>query len=176
MTMAAAVLLAGCGGGSSNKSAGSAQGSGFASREVTAKSGVFRTVIPLGYRYNSGSQAQYQASGPEEGGLSDSLVVTREPLRRGDMNTLARRTLRAAGHQRNIHRLSGPSTQSVGGEPALAMGFYYLPAEGTGEVHLRQVLVSHGEWVYLIHASAVTAQDATSLRALEELISNWHWQ
>lgn len=176
MTMAAAVLLAGCGGGSSNKSAGTASVSGFASREVAAKSGAFRTLVPLAYTYNSGSQAQFQASGPEEGGLADSLVVVRDPLRLGDMNTLARRTLRAAAHQRSIHRLSGPSTQSVGGEPALAVGFYFLPAEGTAEVHLRQVMVSHGGWVYIIRASAVTTQDARSLRALEELISNWHWQ
>jgi len=172
-TVAAVVLFAGCGGGSANKSAGSVS-AGAVSRDVSAKEGGFRTLIPLGYT-KSASETQYNAIGPQEGGIYDTVLVIHEPVRLGDINTLARRTLRVTRHQKRIHHVSQIHRLSVGGEPALAVDYYVSPGGGQGEAHLRQVFVSHGKWVYIIRASAVITQDAVSLRALDEVISNWQW-
>ena len=167
MTLAAVLMFVGCGGGSGKKSVTA----GGVSRVVSARQGAFRTVIPLGYTYSPGA-AQYIAFGPQENGIYDSLVVIREPVRLGDINTLVRRELTAIRRQK-VHQLSRQRS-SVDGEPAIAID-YLAPAQGK-ETHLREVFASHGQWVYVIRTSAVTTQYATSLGALEEVINNWRWR
>ena len=171
-TIAAVVLLAGCGGGSGNKSAGTVSSSG-AREVVSARQGAFRTVVPLGYSY-SPSVTQYRVAGPQEGGIYDVVLVTREPVRLGDMNTLAGRTLRAARRLPKAHQVSQLGGLSVDGEPAVAVD-YVVPAEGR-ETHVRQVFVNHGQWVYVITASSVTTQYATNSGALDEVTGYWRWQ
>jgi hypothetical protein len=172
--IAVAVLFAGCGGGSTNKSAGTVSGSG--SRVVSAKSGKFRTVVPLGFSYITGSQAQYQSSGPEEakGSPVVNLVVIREPAAQGDINAVARRTLSAVRHQPGVRAVSGPLPLSVGGQPALAVE--YGVREKGEESHYRQVLVRHGPWVYYIREAWPARQASTAQSGFEELLSNWQWQ
>jgi hypothetical protein len=171
-TIAAVVLVAGCGGGSGKKSAGTVPVSGF-SRMVSAKSGAFRTVVPIGFT-RIVAAAQYQAAGPEEDGVTTSLVVIREPVRDGDINAVASRTLSAVRHQPGAHDLSRPSALSVGGQPALALD--YAVSETGREWDFRQVFVRYGAYVYYIRETSLPPQYAVALSAFEELLSNWQWQ
>ena len=164
-TIAAVVVFTGCGGGSGKKTG---------TRVVSAKSRTFRTVVPLGgFTYNA-SQAQYAVEGNGvRGGIL--LVVIREPVERvGGIDALARRSLRAARHERGIHQVSGPSALSVGGDPALAMD--YSSREKAGESQLHQIFVRHGKWVYVIREAWPTVQQAAASGALEEVLSHWQWQ
>jgi hypothetical protein len=178
MTIAAVVLFTGCGGGSGNKGVGtknSASTESVGGRQVvSAKDGTFSTVIPLGYTYSPSGPPQYEVRGPKEKGIVDTMIVIHEPVRRGDMNAYARRTLRAVRQQPGLHQLSQLRRLSVGGEPALAID-YVLPALKT-EAHISQVLIGHGEWVYIIRADAPTTGYATASGALEEVIGNWKWR
>ena len=168
--MAAVVLLASCGGGSGKKTA-STVSVGGGRRVVTAKSGGFRTVVPLGYAY-SPCKAQYCAERPQE--ALTSIVVVREPLRIGDVNAELRRTLRALREQPAIHHVSPIQRLSVDGEPGLALD--YAAPEKAGETRVGEVLVGHGEWVYFIRYSSLAARYAVALGAREEVIGSWHWQ
>jgi hypothetical protein len=170
MTLAIVVLVAGCGGGSSKKSAGtlSVSGSGT-SREVSAKEGEFRTVVPLAFENASGYPVQYWARGPEEDGVRTSLIVVRERASKGDINTFARHVLRV------IRRTAVAHLQAlrVDGVPAFAVD--YIATEKPNE-HVRQVMVKHGNWVFLIRDFALPKHYAASLEAQDEVIRNWHWQ
>jgi hypothetical protein len=171
--IAAAVLFAGCGGGSTSKSS---SGTGSVGRPVvSAKSGAFRTVVPLGFTYIR-SQAQYQSTGPEEGkGVPTAdLVVIREPVAQGDINAVARRTVRAVRHEPGARPPSGPLALSVGGQPALAVE--YVVRENGEESHFRQVFVRHGGSVYYIRESWPLRQASAAQSGFEELLSNWQWQ
>jgi len=152
-TIAAVVLLAGCGGGSGNKSAGTEStagaGSAAGSRLATARQGAFRTVVPVGFHHLS-AQTQYNVEGDgARGGIV--LLVIREPAALGGINAFARRVLSAARHEAGVHRLSGPTPLSVAGEPALRVG--YAASEKTGESNILQVLVRHRGWVYFIRGA-----------------------
>ena len=174
MTLAMVMLFAGCGGGSSSKSAPTLSVGG-ANGEVIAKEREFRTVIPPAYT-NYPNAAQYWARGPEEAGFVTSLVVVREKGRKGDIKTYVRRYLRLIRHA--VRRLSHLQALSVDGQPAFAMDWFNT---GTGtaqgkEFHVRQVLVKHGPWVFFIRDFALPRQYAASLGALDEVIRHWHWQ
>jgi hypothetical protein len=178
MTLAAAVLFAGCGGGSSTKSSTKSAHTlsvGGGSGEVIAKEGEFRTVIPRAYT-DYPSAAQYWARGPEEEGFVTSLIVVREPARQADINTVARRARSIFSHF--VRRLSRLEALSVDGQPAFALD-YLVTGGGTAKgkvTHVRQVLVRHGKWIYFIRDIALPTQYATSLEALDEVIRKWHWR
>jgi hypothetical protein len=172
-TIAAVMLLAGCGGGSSNKHAGTVVQSGPI--PIVAKDGEFRTVIPRGYA-NNPSVGQYLASGPVEGGFTTSLLVVREAVSQEvSLNTYAHRLLREFRQvARSVSRLE---PLSVDGEHALAVD-YLVTGSGTAkgkETHVRQVLVKRGRHVLFIRDIALPAQYQASLGALEEVLGNWHW-
>jgi hypothetical protein len=169
MTVAMLLLFAGCGGGSSSKSAKTVNSLGGTSREVTAKEGEFHTVIPQAYEHAAEAPVQYWARGPEENGFRTSVIVVREAVRKGDINAYARRIVRAA--RRAARRISPLQALSVDGVPALAVEYV---TEGTQRV--RQVMVKHGSWVFLIRDFALPKQYPASLEALDEVIRNWHWQ
>ncbi|SRR6266566_1858050 len=169
------VLFAGCGGGSTNKSAGTkAQGGPI---PIPAKEGEFRTVIPRGYT-NNPSVAQYWARGPEaEDGLAINLIVVRQAVPKAvDLKTFADGTLGSFSHRAG--RGSHLEQLSVDGEPAVAAD-YFVTASGTlkgRKTHVRQVWVKHGPWVFFIRDIAPPVQYAASLGALGEVLAKWHWQ
>jgi hypothetical protein len=173
-TIAAVMLFAGCGGGSSNKRAGTVVQGGPI--PAVSKEGEFRTVIPRGYA-NHPSVAQYWAEGPAEGGFATTLLVVRERVSKEvNLNTFVHRALR--GLRQGARSVSRLEPLSVDGEQALAVD-YLVTATGTlkgKETHVRQVLVKHGPWVMFIRDIALPAQYQASLGALEELLGNWHWQ
>jgi hypothetical protein len=174
MTLAMIMLFAGCGSGSSTKSAQTLSVGGT-SREVSGKEGEFRTIIPAAYA-QSESSVQYWARGPEEDGFVTSLLVAREAVRKGDINAFARRTVRVM--RRAARRVSPLQALSVDGVPAFAVD-YIETGGGTAqakEMHVRQVMVKHDNWVSLIRDFALPGQYAASLEALDEVIRNWHWQ
>jgi hypothetical protein len=173
-TIAAVILFAGCGGGSSNKRAGTVLRSGPI--PVVSKDGEFRTVIPRGYA-NHTSVAQYWAEGPAEGGFATALLVVREAVSKEvNLNTFAHRTLRSL--RRAARSVSRLEPLSVDGEQAWALD-YLVTATGTlqgKETHIRQVFVKHGPYVLFIRDIAFPAQYQASLGALDEVLGNWHWQ
>jgi hypothetical protein len=170
LAMAMVMLFAGCGGGSSKKSAQtrSVSGSGT-SREVSAKEGEFRTIIPLAYENAPGYPIQYYARGPEEQGFRTSVIVVREQAGKRDIKTFARRVLRVIRRTAVAHL----QALTVDGVPAYAVD--YLGEEKPHE-HVREVMVQHGGWVFLIRDFALPKQYAASVEAQDEVIRNWHWQ
>jgi hypothetical protein len=174
MTLAVVMLFAGCGGGSSTKSAQTVSGSGT-SRAVSAKEGEFRTIIPAAYT-KAESSVQYWARGPEEDGFVTSVLVARERARKDDINSFARRTVRLM--RRAARRVSRLEALSVDGVPAFAVD-YIVTGGGTAQgkvLHVRQVMVKHGAWIFLIRDFALLKQYPASLEAQDEVIRNWHWQ
>jgi hypothetical protein len=173
--MAAVMLSAGCGGGSSKKGAGTPVQVG--PRVIVAKDGEFRTVIPRGYA-NHPSVAQYWAEGRAENGFATSVLVVRNPASKElSLSTYAHRVLRAfkpsAGES-----VSHLQPLSVDAEPAFAIDYIVM---GTGTLkgtltRARQVLVKHGPWVFFIRDIALPAQYTASLSALDEVLRNWRWQ
>lgn len=174
ITVATVMLFVGCGGGSSKRSAGTPVQVGPG--PIVAKEGEFRTVIPRRYT-NHPSVAQYWANGPEQNGFATSVIVVREAVSKEvDINTYARRVLRAS--RPLTHRLSHLQPLHVAAEPAFALDYLVT---GTGTVqgvvtHVRQVLVKRGGWVFFIRDIALPAQYAASLGALDEVLRNWRWQ
>jgi hypothetical protein len=198
-TIAALVLFTGCGGGSGNPGHSAPRARGLVglglAREVSAKEGAFRTVIPLGFEYNP-SQGQYDIEGSGAVGGSQVAVV-REPvqpevlqvpvkslLHIKGINFYARRTAYFARRVPSIHRISRPSALIVGGAPALAMEYESREKRVVGknggapaEVStVRTVFVRHGEFVYIIRAAWQPGQRAPALAALEQVLSRWQWQ
>jgi len=173
ITLATLMLVAGCGGGSTKKRAGSVLQVG--PRPIVSKEGEFRTVIPRGYT-NYPSVAQYWANGPQEDGFVASVIVIRKGVSREvGISTYVHRLMRFL--RPLIRRASHLEPLSVNGEPALAMD-YFVTATGSlkGKVtHVRQVFVKHGAWVFFIRDITLPAQYAASLPALDEVLRNWHW-
>jgi hypothetical protein len=167
---ATAALLAGCGGGSSNKSA-TTHSAGALRTVVSATNGGFSTVVPPGYTYRPGV-AQYLANTTEAGGIQTSLVVVRQPAREGDISTVARQTLRAFRRPPKPKHVSPLRSLSVDREPALAVD--YVPTGGRAQ-HVLLVFVRHGEWVYTMQCVASPTAYPAASAALEELTRNLHW-
>jgi hypothetical protein len=174
VTLTALMLVAGCGGGSANKTTGTQAPSAKTGGIVSAKEGAFRTVIPPTYRQTD-SPAQYYVVGTEEDGFAPSLVVVREKAR-GGISALARDRRRT--YRTFLHRVSRLEASSVDGNPAFALGY---TTKGTGtqkgkEFSVRQVLVKNGQWLYIISAISLPTQAAASRSSLNEVIQDWHWQ
>jgi hypothetical protein len=175
MALAVVMLFAGCGGGSSTKSAQTVSGGGT-SGEVSAKEGEFHTVVPTAYENASESGSQLWVRGPGEGGFQTSVIVVREHARKDDINSFARRTVRLMS--RAARRISPLETLTVDGVPALAVSYTETGGGATEgkEIHVRQVMVKHGAWIFLIRDLALPKQYPASLEAQDEVIHNWHWQ
>jgi hypothetical protein len=173
IAMAAVMLSAGCGGGSTNKSTGTKLQAGPV--QIVAKEREFRTVIPRGYT-NHPSVAQYWAIGPEEDGFPTSVLVVRQAVSKEvSIGTFAHRALSAI--RQSARKVSRLQPISVNGEPGFAVD-YLVTATGSlkGKVtHVRQVLVKHGPWVIFIRDIALPAQYEASLGAMDEVLRNWQW-
>jgi hypothetical protein len=177
MTIAAAAIFAGCGGGSSTKTAitstapGGLVGSG---QLVTAKNGAFSTVVPAAYTYTP-TAAQFVTRGPEEGGSAPVIAVIRQPASEGDVATVARETLRAVKRPpKPAQQASALRSSSVAGEVASAFDYVVAGAPGHSQ-HVIIVLVRHREWVYSVRAASSSTQYQALNRALEEVIGKWRW-
>jgi hypothetical protein len=174
-TLAMVILCAGCGGGSGKTSAKTLPVGGTTG-EVSAREGEFRTIVPPVYVSEGEAPVQYWARGPEEAGFVTSILVARERAPKGGLNAYARLIYRNPRH--TVSRLSRPPALRVDGVPALAVD-YFESGTGTqaGKVqHVRQVMVQHGPWIFLIRDFALPNQYAASLEALDEVISHWRWQ
>jgi hypothetical protein len=175
MIVAAVVLFAGCGGGSSKKTVGTHSPGPTGPGPAIAAHRGFSTVIPAGYVPEE-SSGEYLATGPRAGGLNTTLFIFRQPPEQeGDINAIARRTMRAARRQR--YHLLPLRSLSVDGEPALAVGYVVEPGRTANHSpqHVSLVLVRHGEWVYQIRDFAPLALYPAAAGALEEVIRDWHW-
>lgn len=172
IAIAAIVLITACGGGSGEKSRGSGSTGGPnaavstpSGAVVTAKDGGFTAMTPAGFSYKP-SVIQYLASGPVVNGLSTSVMVLRQSVRKGDLSTVADKTLSALRHSPNARRVSPLRSLSVDGEPALRVDF--LVEEGRKARQVSLVFVRHGQWIYNLRGFAPP-------NVLTELIRSWHW-
>jgi hypothetical protein len=178
MILAAVVLFAGCGGGSSKKTVGTRSPGAIGPGPAIAAHRGFSTVIPPGYVPEGvGSSGEYLVTGPRGFGLTTTLFIFRQPPQEGDINTLARTTLRAARRDPRAQVLP-PRSLSVDGERALAVGYVVKPRSTEKNrlaQHVRLVFVRHGDWVYQIRDFASPALYPAAAGALDEVIRDWHW-
>jgi hypothetical protein len=151
------------------------------SGRVTTSGGGFSAVLPAGFR-NATASAQggpinilYLATGPRAAGLTTNINVVRQ--RSGgvtDMNAIVRAELRGLRLVLpQTLRISTPEPVTVGGESARALDYLYGPA--TRRLHLRQVIVEHQGWIYVITYTASSTGYTASLPALAHVISSWRW-
>lgn len=205
LTVTAALALAGCGSSSSSSSvvaasttrttstasnttassstkAGSiAKSSTTSSAGVTSSDGRFVAVIPAGFR-NATASAQggpfnilYLAVGPRTRGFATNINVVRESAAGlTDLNAIVRDELKGLERlQPDTHPISSRASVPVDGAPARVLDYVHGPA--TQLLHLRQVIVEHRGWIYVITYTAPSSTYAASLPALAQVISSWHW-
>ena len=172
IAIAAIVLVTACGGsGEKSRGSGSTGGSNAAvsttsGAVVTAKDRGFTVITPAGFSHRP-SVIQYLAAGPVVTGFSTSIMVLRQSVRKGDVSTVADKTLSAVRHAPNARSVSPLRSLSVDGEPALRVDFGVQ--EGGRKAHqVSLVFVRHGEWIYYLRGFAPP-------NVLTELIRSWHW-
>lgn len=169
---------------SSGATSSSTIASSTASRSVgvTSSDGRFVAAIPAGFR-NATASAQggpinilYLAVGPRTGSFTTNINVVRESSAGlTDINAIIRDELK--GLKRVLvenQRISSPQPTTVDGEPARVID--YVHGSASQLLHLRQVIVEHQGWIYVITYSARSTAYTASLPALAQVISSWHWR
>jgi len=141
----------------------------------------FVAAIPAGFR-NATAPAQslpiktlYLAMGPRASGLTTNINVVRESSEgMTDINAVVRAELKGIRLVLpDARQFSTPESVTVAGEPAQAVDYLYGSA--TRLLHLRQVIVEHGGWTYVITYTASSTGYQASLPALSQVISSWRW-
>ena len=141
----------------------------------------FVAAIPAGFR-NATAPAQslpiktlYLAMGPRASGLTTNINVVRESSEgMTDINAVVRAELKGIRLVLpDARQFSTPELVTVAGEPAQAVDYVYGSA--TRLLHLRQVIVEHGGWTYVITYTASSTGYQASLPALAQVISSWRW-
>jgi hypothetical protein len=141
----------------------------------------FVAAIPAGFR-NATASAQslpiktlYLAMGPKASGLTTNINVVRESSGgMTDINAIVRAELRGIRLVLpDARKFSTPEPVTVAGEPAQAVDYLYGSA--TRLLHLRQVIVEHGGWTYVVTYTASSTAYEASLPALAQVISSWRW-
>ena len=141
----------------------------------------FVAAIPAGFR-NATAPAQslpiktlYLAMGPRASGLTTNINVVRESSEgMTDINAVVRAELKGIRLVLpDARQFSTPESVTVAGEPAQAVDYVYGSA--TRLLHLRQVIVEHGGWTYVITYTASSTGYQASLPALSQVISSWRW-
>ena len=141
----------------------------------------FVAAIPAGFR-NATAPAQslpiktlYLAMGPRASGLTTNINVVRESSEgMTDINAVVHAELRGIRLVLpDARQFSTPESVTVAGEPAQAVDYLYGSA--TRLLHLRQVIVEHGGWTYVITYTASSTGYQASLPALAQVISSWRW-
>jgi len=129
----------------------------------------FVAAIPAGFR-NATAPAQslpiktlYLAMGPRASGLTTNINVVRESSEgMTDINAVVRAELKGIRLVLpDARQFSTPESVTVAGEPAQAVDYVYGSA--TRLLHLRQVIVEHGGWTYVITYTASSTGYQASL-------------
>ena len=151
------------------------------SGRVTSSDRGFAAAIPAGFR-NATKSAQggpinilYLATGPRAARLTTNINVVRQPSAGvTDMNAIVRAELRGLRVMLpGTLRISTPERTTVGGASARVLDYLYGPA--TRRLHLRQVIMEHQGWIYVITYTASSTGYTASLPALARVISSWRW-
>ena len=148
---------------------------------MTSSDGRFVAAIPAGYRNELGTARGgpfnflYLAFGRRTGGFTTNINVVREPSDgTTDINTVVQIELKGVKRLLPDVRLtSSPQPATVGGEPAGVID--YLNNLGTRRLHVRQVIVEHRGWIYVVTYTAAPRAYTASLTALTQVISSWQW-
>lgn len=148
---------------------------------VTSTDGRFEAAIPTGFR-NAVAATQggpintlYLAIGPRTGGFTTNINVVRESAAgRTDINAVVAAELK--GIKRvlpQVRRISSPAPLTVAGEPARVVDYLYdAPSP---HLRLRQVMLEHQGWIYVVTYTAPATTYTADLPALAKVISSWHW-
>jgi hypothetical protein len=75
--------------------------------------------------------------------------------------------------QPELHPSSSSERTTVAGEPARVVD--YLNGPAAQRLHLRQVIVEHRGWIYVVTYTASATTYTASLPALAQMLSSWHW-
>jgi len=151
------------------------------SGRVTGGNNGFVAAIPAGFR-NATASAKggpinilYLATGPRVGSLTTNINVVREPSGGlTDMNAIVRAELKGLRVMLpETLRISTPEPMTVAGESARTVDYQYGPT--TRRLHLRQVIVEHQGWIYVITYTASSTGYSASLPALAQVINSWRW-
>lgn len=199
LAAAAALALAGCGSSSStsattttsSSNATAPSGAKMASMVtsktmsttagVTSTDGRFVAAIPAGFK-NAVAAMQggpintlYLAAGPRRGGFTTNINVVRDSSAGvTDINAIVRAELSELKRVLpQVRPLSSPQPVTVGGEPARSVDYLY--GSTTPALRLRQVMVAHRGWTYVVTYTAPATTFTADLPALAKVISSWHW-
>ncbi len=197
---AAALLVAGCGGGSGSSTATTgttatttADTTGTAStgaarsptappsgaQVIHAKSGGFLTILPSGFTTGSGGEAaiDYSATRHYASGRGTNLTVFRATEIEGGLQAIVARAVRnlasLPAFVPKAHDVSQPQRLNVDAQPALYIDYRVA---GHKPSERRQVFTVDGGFTYEISVSAAPARFPAALKALEEVIESWRWQ
>ena len=151
------------------------------SARVSSRERGFVAATPAGFRNATASAKDgpirilYLATGPRVRGLTTNINVVREPSAGAtDINAIVRAEVKGLRLMLpGTLRISTPEPVTVAGEPARAIDYLYGPA--TRRLHLRQVVVEHQGWIYVITYTASSTGYAASMPALAQMISSWRW-
>jgi hypothetical protein len=165
---------------------GMSRSASHAGDRIDAAGGGFTTIVPRGFvtlptsasqRYLAVPvQLQYLVAERPMDGFATTVNVVRGNADHLDVDTAAR----AGVHdvvlaEASAHKFSRLRPTTVGGEPARAFDYFVAPAAGR-VLHLKQVIVIHGDWVYTITYTALPGGYSESLAALAAIIRAWRWQ
>lgn len=148
---------------------------------VTSTDRRFVAAIPAGFR-NAVAATQgapintlYLALGPRRGGFTTNINVVRESAAgRIDINAVVAAELK--GIKRvlpQVRPISSPAPVTVAGEPARVVDYLYDAP--TPHLRLRQVMLEHQGWIYVVTYTAPATAYTADLPALAQMISSWHW-
>jgi hypothetical protein len=154
---------------------------GQSTASVSSSDGSFATTLPAGFQDETSSA---------KGGTINVLLLAVGP--RIDNETINVNVIReAAGGRTSIDEVGSaelkgiralvPHTRSfsplssltVGGSPARAVDYLGLPSGHL--LHLRQVFVLHGGWIYTITYTALPSTYQAHLSAFNQIVNNWEW-
>ena len=181
-----ALVLAACGGSGTkppSSSTSTRTNAQFIAPAGTVKSsdGSFATTVPTGFTDETSSahggavKVLYLAVGPRIDNQTININVFREAAAgRTDINAITAAELTGVrALMPHAHSFSPVSALTVGGALARSVDYQGLP--GDQLLHLRQVFVLHGGWIYTITYTALPNTYQAHVGAVDELIGRWIW-
>jgi hypothetical protein len=181
---AAALALGACGSSSSSSSSSSSTRSRAATSiagKTKSADGTFAATMPSGFTNQTGSaqggaiNVLLLAVGPRLQGETININVIHEQARgQNDIDHIA--GLELTGIKSLVsraHSFSPMRSLTVDSAPARAVDYLGSPAGHM--LHLAQVFVLHGGWIYTVTYTALPSTYQGHLKALGQLLGGWVW-
>jgi hypothetical protein len=154
---------------------------GQSTASVSSSNGSFATALPSGFQDGTRSaqggaiNVLFLAVGPRIANETININVIREAAAgRTDMGEIAGTELKGIRSLvPQARSFSQVSSLTVGGSPARAVDYLGIP--NGHRLHLRQVFVLHGGWIYTITYTAQPSTYQSHLAALDQVVGSWVW-